>query len=123
MSQAANRFRPRSILRLRATRYSGIYSFTDLYGNIEGNPLFVDAANGDFRLLTGSPAIDAGTPTAAPLLDFLGNPRSVDGNGDGVVRTDIGAYEFIPEPGVSALLGLGAVAWLARRRRKNERLP
>lgn len=58
-------------------------------------PGFVDAAAGDFRLLPGSPAVDAGM--AGPLFtdsDAAGNVRSLDGNGDGLVVVDIGAYEY-----------------------------
>lgn len=40
----------------------------------------------------GSPAIDAADSVIAPSTDQRGNPRS-DGNGDGVVAADIGAYE------------------------------
>jgi parallel beta-helix repeat protein len=54
------------------------------------DPLFVDAANGDLHLSTGSPMIDAGyldTPDI-PDTDLDGNPRVVNG------VVDIGAYEF-----------------------------
>lgn len=50
-------------------------------------------------LLDGSPAIDAGganctDASGQPLLaDQRGEPRPVDGNGDGQVACDIGAYE------------------------------
>jgi hypothetical protein len=57
---------------------------------------FVDAGNGDYRLLPGSPMIDAGDPAAPQGLDLGGNPLVVDGNGDGTTRRDIGAYEFQP---------------------------
>lgn len=43
-----------------------------LTDNITGNPLFVDAANGDFTLATGSPALTAATDGGA-----VGDPRWV----------------------------------------------
>jgi hypothetical protein len=55
-------------------------------------------------LLSDSPAIDAGNSTGC--IDYLynpietdqrGNTRPVDGNGDGKVICDIGAYEYDPE--------------------------
>ncbi len=53
-------------------------------------------------LLTGSPAIDAGDPTAmsggsmTPDFDQRGElfPRVVDGDGDGIARIDMGAFEL-----------------------------
>ncbi len=67
---------------------------TDGGGNLDDAPLFADAANGDLRLQFGSPAIDSGTNAAVTaLFDLDGNPRLVDGNGDGTATVDMGAYE------------------------------
>ncbi len=68
-------------------------------GNTNGDPKFVDQANGDLRLSDGSPAIDAGTDAlpagySLPTTDIDGNDRVIDGNGDGTVTVDMGAYEF-----------------------------
>jgi hypothetical protein len=76
-------------------------------GNIDADPMFVDPANGGFRLSPASPCIDAGNNTAVPDgidTDLDGNPRFVDdpdtvdtGYGDPPV-VDMGAYEFQPCP-------------------------
>ena len=57
--------------------------------NISADPMFVDPATGDYRLLPGSPAINAGDNSYAPSFDFAGTPRP-----QGLI-VDIGAYEFI----------------------------
>ncbi len=66
-------------------------------GNLDVNPLFVDAANGDFQLGMDSPCLDAGNPTGAPSEDIVGNPRPVDIPGvgiEGAGAVDMGAYEM-----------------------------
>ena len=65
-------------------------------GNISEDPLFRDAANGDYRLQPTSPCIDT-AGTSGPPDDLNGNPRPVDiaGIGRDVTATyDMGAYEF-----------------------------
>jgi hypothetical protein len=65
-----------------------------LDGNIDADPMFVDTANGDYRLQSGSPCIDAGIQDTmivynngqdtliAPPMNFVG------------AAPDMGAYEY-----------------------------
>jgi concanavalin A-like lectin/glucanase superfamily protein/parallel beta helix pectate lyase-like protein len=77
--------------------YNGeeINSLEGCYGNIDDDPMLVNAENGDLRLLAGSPCIDAGENSfVISFTDLGGNPRMVDGDGDGEAVVDIGAYEY-----------------------------
>jgi parallel beta-helix repeat protein len=64
-------------------------------GNISADPLFIDLVNNDYHLQAGSPCIDAGNSTGAPSTDFDGNPRPIDGDGDGIAVVDMGAFEYM----------------------------
>jgi hypothetical protein len=68
------------------------------------DPRFVDANHGDLRLSYLSPLIDAGFNVLVPVDDFAGNPRPIDGDGDGLAMVDIGAYEYQPAPLYKAYL-------------------
>jgi len=83
-------------------------------GNINVDPLFVEPGywddngtvmdpnddfwvDGDYHLLATSPCIDAGDPNySAPdnPTDIEGRARIVDGDGNGEVVVDMGAYEY-----------------------------
>ena len=71
------------------------------FANITSAPLFVDSANGNLRLQSNSPCINAGNSYyVTTTTDLDGRPRVVGG------RVDIGAYEF--QPGVSGAF----IGWL-----------
>ncbi len=67
----------------------------DRGGNLDADPLFVDGANGNLRLQSGSPAIDTGSNSVVTATtDLDGEPRIMDGNFNGIPIVDMGAYEF-----------------------------
>jgi hypothetical protein len=65
-----------------------------LAGNQSAEPLFVDAAAGNYREVEGSPTRLAGDLGVLPPgeLDLDGNPRTT--NCAGTIGVDIGAYQF-----------------------------
>lgn len=70
---------------------------------VEGDPLFINASNGDFHIKSQSPAIDAASSQGAPARDFDGNERP---QGAGY---DIGAFEYIYNPGPRPVITISPV--------------
>jgi hypothetical protein len=66
-----------------------------LGGNTNADPHWRGAPAGDYRLAPDSPLIDKGRPDPAGQgeVDRAGNPRVVDGDGDGTATRDVGAFE------------------------------
>ena len=68
-------------------------------GNITNQPIFVNMANGNFRLQTNSPCINSGNNAyVTGDTDLDGRPRIVGGS------VDMGAYEF-QGPGTGEFIG------------------
>ncbi|MBC8249504.1 MAG: FG-GAP repeat protein [Anaerolineales bacterium] len=67
------------------------YNLTPGAHDIHEDPIL---DNGNHRLLTSSPCIDAGDPATPPGTDLDGDPRPIDGNDDGQAVADIGADEL-----------------------------
>ncbi len=71
-------------------------SFYDPYSPTSGNTPNIF---GNYRITSGSPALDAGLNSYIPTgitIDLLGKNRIIDGNADNNAVVDIGAYEFDP---------------------------
>jgi len=73
--------------------YSCMYPLLTGTGNISADPRFVKRASRNYRLLPGSPCLDAGATIATLSHDYEGIARPIDGDGTGGVQYDMGAYE------------------------------
>jgi len=93
---------------------------TDLVGDanagisnvIHDDPMFRDAASADYRLLIGSPCVDAADAAQYSATDFFGTLRPVDGDGDGAAAPDMGFHEFV-YPTLGRLFGIDRYATAA----------
>jgi predicted GH43/DUF377 family glycosyl hydrolase len=64
-------------------------------GNIDADPMFADPDMFDYHLRLGSPCVDTAVTAWAPDHDLDGDPRPLDGDGDGVATADMGADELV----------------------------
>ena len=69
---------------------------TGVFGNISLDPQYENAGNGDYHLTSSSPSVDMGNrvPGVLPMADLDGDPRVIDGNGDGDRIVDMGYDEL-----------------------------
>jgi hypothetical protein len=72
------------------------------YGNYQNNidedPAFLGTGEFPYALQETSACVDAGCPAdwyMIPDFDIIGNQRVLDGNGDGRLVADMGAYEYV----------------------------
>jgi hypothetical protein len=91
-----------NIFSARGPAYDGVCSDrTRTDGNISFDPQFIAPTQGDYHLHQVSPSIDAGDNQAPnlPDQDIDGNPRILDGDGNGTATIDMGVDEFPLPPG------------------------
>jgi hypothetical protein len=84
--------------------YDGACSdMTGTNGNISADPLFANPTQGAYHLQLLSPSIDAGDNQAPDLpdTDLDGNPRILDGDGNGTATIDMGVDEVLLPPGLT----------------------
>ena len=89
--------------------YVGISDQTGIDGNISADPEFAGAS--DYHLTEDSPCIDAGYDFGLPAMDWEGEPRVLDGDGDGTPVVDIGADEYYGAISVTTPTGWLTLGW------------
>lgn len=116
-NEALNHEAPDCSAHIKSRGFNFISDTTDcfIYGNLNGNlvnqPIVLRPLqdNGGLTpthaLLAGSVAIDAAAPADCPATDQRNFARWVDGNGDGIARCDMGAYEYGGAPTDVGLVG------------------
>jgi hypothetical protein len=115
-------FRSNDVFSPSGAAYSGVCNPTGTNGNISVDPMFVNAAGGNYHLQAGSPAIDVGDNSAidAPQisdnvwalitrLDIDGDPRVMDGANSAGFVVDMGADEVLGEKPAARCAGTSAI--------------
>jgi len=91
---------PDAIVGTFAATYSDFEGSMGPGRNIASDPMFADAAGGDYELTEGSPCVDAAHGGRAPSVDLLGRERFdwdvADTGGGTPTFADMGAYELLP---------------------------
>jgi len=108
-NQAQPIIRFNNIFSVDGLAYGGTCSNkTGTDGNISADPLFTNPTQGDYHLQQGSPSIDSGDNLAPnlPDKDVDGDPRILDGDGNGTAIVDMGVDEFLVPPGFNISLQL-----------------
>ncbi len=76
------------------TTAAAINALSYASNNLVADPAFANPQQYDYRTALGSPVIEAGRNTGVVARAYYGNPRTLDGDLDGVMTTDIGVAEF-----------------------------
>jgi len=79
---------------IATVNYSNVQGGFAGTGNVDVDPILVDAFGDDFHLSPASPLIDVASNANAPAVDFEGDPRPFDGDGVAGAVADMGVDEY-----------------------------